>query len=106
MTGQELATAVQYGAPVIVVVVDNGMYGSIRMHQHRHYPSRIIGTQLQSPDFVMLARAYGAYAERVEHTSGFPAAFQRARDAGRPAVLVLRTDPNVLTPNMVIESRA
>lgn len=102
MTGQELATAVQYDARVIVIVVDNGMYGSIRMHQHRHYPGRVIGTTLQSPDFVGLARAYGAYAERVERTVDFPDAFQRAREAGRPAVLVLRTDPNLLTPNMII----
>ncbi len=104
MTGQELATAVQYGARVIVIVVDNGMYGSIRMHQHRHYPGRVIGTELKSPDFVGLARAYGAYAEQVERTADFPAAFQRARDAQTAAVLVLRTEPNVLTPNLVIEA--
>lgn len=106
MTAQELATAVQYGARVVVVVVDNGMYGSIRMHQHRHYPGRVIGTELRSPDFVGLARAYGAYAETVERTADFPAAFARARAAETSAVLVLRTDPNVLTPNLTIEGPA
>ncbi|HEY1609431.1 MAG TPA: thiamine pyrophosphate-binding protein [Paraburkholderia sp.] len=106
MTGQELATAVQYDARVIVIVVDNGMYGSIRMHQHRHYPGRVIGTELRSPDFVGLARAYGAYAEQVEQTADFPAAFQRAREAGKPALLLLRTSPNVLTPNMVVPADA
>jgi acetolactate synthase-1/2/3 large subunit len=106
MTGQELATAVQYGARVIVIVIDNGMYGSIRMHQHRHYPGRVIGTQLKSPDFVGLARAYGAYAEQVERTEGFPAAFERARAARTASVLVLRTEPRILTPNLVIDAGA
>jgi acetolactate synthase-1/2/3 large subunit len=82
------------------------MYGSIRMHQHRHYPGRVIGTELRSPDFAGLARAYGAYAETVERTADFPAAFARARAAETSAVLVLRTDPNVLTPNLTIEGPA
>jgi acetolactate synthase-1/2/3 large subunit len=102
MTGQEMATALQYDARVIVILVDNGMYGSIRMHQERHYPGRVSGTALRNPDFVKLAQAYGAFAEHVERTCDFPAAFERARNAGTAAVLVLKTDPSVLTPNVTL----
>jgi acetolactate synthase I/II/III large subunit len=99
MTGQELATAVQFGAAVIVLVVDNGMYGTIRMHQERHFPGRTAATDLRNPDFVALARAYGAYAERVERTADFAAAFRRAEDAKVPALLHLKLDPEAITPS-------
>jgi len=71
MTGQEFATAVQYGLPIIVLVVDNGMYGTIRMHQERDYPGRVVGTQLQNPDFAAYARAFGGFGATVERTADF-----------------------------------
>ena len=98
MTGQELATAVQCDAHVIVLVVDNRMYGTIRMHQERTFPGRVHATSLTNPDFAALARAYGAYGERVERDEEFPAAFARARKAGVPAVLHLVVDPEAITP--------
>jgi len=98
MTGQELATAAQYGAAVIVVLVDNGMYGTIRMHQERHFPERVVATDLRNPDFAMLAKAYGAYSEVVEETGQFAAAFQRAEKAGALALLHLKLDPEAITP--------
>lgn len=97
MTGQELATAVQYGLSIIVVVVNNGMYGTIRMHQERKYPGRVIATDLRNPNFVVLAQAYGAYGERVERTADFPAAFERAEVAQKPALLELKVDPEAIT---------
>jgi len=102
MTGQELATAVQYGLNIVVLVVNNGMYGTIRMHQERNYPGRVCGTTLRNPDFVALARAYGAYGELVECTSAFPAAFERAISAGTPALLELRVDPEAITPRATL----
>ena len=98
MTGQELATAVQYKLDVIVLVINNGMLGTIRMHQERHYPERTIATDLVNPDFAALARAYGAFGETVERTEDFAAAFQRARASGGPAILELKLDPEALTP--------
>jgi len=98
MYPQELATAVQYGAAIIVIVVNNGMLGTIRMHQEREYPGRTIGTDLRNPDFVALAHAFGAFGERVEYSEDFPAAFARARAAGIPALLELRTDAQQITP--------
>jgi len=100
MYPQELATAVRYGAAVIVLVVNNGMLGTIRMHQEREYPGRLAATQLVNPDFVALAQALGAYAERVTHEADFPAAFARAQQSGRPALLELPTDPAQLTPTL------
>ncbi len=97
MTGQELATAVQRKLGVIVLVVNNNMYGTIRMHQERHQPGRVIGTELHNPDFATLARAYGAYGEVVERTADFAGAFERARAAIGPAILELRIDPEALT---------
>ena len=91
MTGQELATAVQYGAAVIIIVVDNATYGTIRMHQERAYPGRTIATDLVNPDFVAYARAFGAYAERIEVTDDFAPAFYRAVNLGGPALLVVQT---------------
>ena len=97
MTGQELATAVQRRLGVIVLILNNGMYGTIRMHQERHHPGRVIGTDLHNPDFAALARAYGAHGEIVERTAEFAPAFQRAQAAGGPAILELRIDPEALT---------
>jgi acetolactate synthase I/II/III large subunit len=102
MTAQELATARQAGAPVVVLVVDNGMYGTIRMHQERRYPGRVSGTDLENPDFVALARAFGAYGERVERTADVPAALDRALGAGTAAVLHLPVDPEALTPRQTL----
>jgi len=98
MTGQEFATAIQYGANIIVVVVNNGMYGTIRMHQEREYPERISGTTLVNPDFAALARAYGGHGETVERTEDFAAAFRRAQTSNRPAIIEVRLDPEALTP--------
>jgi acetolactate synthase-1/2/3 large subunit len=97
MTGQELATAMQFGAPVIFLVVNNGMYGTIRMHQERDYPARIYGTGLRNPDFAELARAYGAHGAVVEKTAQFAPAFEEAVGRGIPAVLELRIDPDAIT---------
>jgi len=102
MNGQELATAVQYGANVITLVVNNGMYGTIRMHQERTYPGRVIGTTLVNPDFALLAKSYGAYGETVTDTEQFRGAFQRALDSGRPALLDLKTDPEAITVRQTI----
>ncbi len=100
MTGQEFATAVQYRLPVIIIVVDNGMYGTIRMHQERHYPGRVIATGLQNPDFAAYARAFGGYGATVEITADFFPAFEAARQSGRPAILHVKVDPEALTPAM------
>ena len=90
MNGQELATAVQYDLAVIFIVVDNGMYGTIRMHQERNYPARVSGTDLVNPDFAALARAYGAHGETVLRTEEFAPAFVRAQASGKPALLHLQ----------------
>jgi acetolactate synthase-1/2/3 large subunit len=97
MTGQELATAVQFGAAVIFLVVNNGMYGTIRMHQERDYPARTYGTGLRNPDFAELARAYGAHGTVVEKTAQFAPAFEEAVGRGSPALLELRIDPDAIT---------
>ena len=97
MHGQEFATAVQYGLPIVVVIVDNGMYGTIRMHQEREYPGRVVATDLRNPDFAAYARAFGGHGERVERTEDFAAAFQRASESGLPAIIHCLTDPEALT---------
>jgi acetolactate synthase-1/2/3 large subunit len=102
MCGHELATAVQHRLEVVVLVVDNGMYGTIRMHQERAYPGRVIATDLQNPDFAALAEAYGAAGETVAATADLPAALDRAFAAGRPAVLALRTDPEAIAPGLTL----
>ena len=104
MNGQELATAVQYELAVIFVVVDNGMYGTIRMHQERNYPARISGTDLVNPDFAALARAYGAHGETVLRTEEFPPAFLRAQASGKAALLHLKLDPQAITPNATLDA--
>jgi acetolactate synthase-1/2/3 large subunit len=100
MSSPELATAVQYELPIVVLLVNNGMYATIRMHQERQYPGRVIGTDLRNPDFPALARAYGAHAERVERTDDFEGAFERALASGRPSVLELPVDPERISPRV------
>jgi acetolactate synthase-1/2/3 large subunit len=104
MTGQEIATAVQYGINVVVVIVDNGVYGTIRMHQETHYPGaeRVMATDLKNPDFVKYAEAFGAFGVRCERTEDFPAAFAAARNAGRPAVVHLITSAEDIAPTRTI----
>ncbi|RZK89231.1 MAG: thiamine pyrophosphate-binding protein, partial [Methylobacterium sp.] len=104
MTGQEFATAVQYAIPILVVVLDNGMYGTIRMHQEREYPGRVSGTRLRNPDFAALARAYGGHGERVERTEDFAPAFERALASGLPAMLHCLVDPQALTPTQTLDA--
>ena len=98
MNGQEFATAVQYGLAVIVVVIDNGQYGTIRMHQEREYPGRVVGTQLRNPDFAALARAFGGHGETVETTQDFAPAFARAHASGAAAIIHVKIDPEAITP--------
>jgi len=97
MTGQELATAAQYEARIVFIVINNGMYGTIRMHQEREYPERISGTTLRNPDFAALAKAYGLHGEIVEKTADFEPAFERAWKAKTSALLELRIDPDAIT---------
>jgi len=104
MNGQEFATAVQYELPIIVVVVDNGMYGTIRMHQERHFPGRISATTLKNPDFRAYAQAFGGHGERVETTAEFAPAFERALASGKPAILHCRIDPEAITPAATLTS--
>ncbi|KAF2992679.1 thiamine pyrophosphate-binding protein [Methylocystis sp. MJC1] len=98
MNGQEFATAVQYDLPIIVVVCDNASYGTIRMHQERNYPARVVGTDLRNPDFAAYARAFGGYGARVERTQDFPEAFEAARASGLPSIIHLMMDPDRITP--------
>ncbi len=98
MNGQDFATAVQYDLPVIIVVVDNGMYGTIRMHQEREYPGRVSATTLKNPDFAAYARAFGGHGERVETTAEFAPAFERAVQSGKPAIIHCMLDPEAITP--------
>jgi acetolactate synthase-1/2/3 large subunit len=98
MYPQELATAVQHHAAVVILVVNNGTYGTIRMHQERRFPGRVIATDLVNPDMVALAQSFGAFAERVDTTAGFAASFNRAAASGRAALLDLRVDPAQLSP--------
>jgi acetolactate synthase-1/2/3 large subunit len=98
MTLNELSTAAQHGAAVVVIVANNGRYGTIRMHQERHYPGRISGTDLANPDFAALARAYGGHGEVVEQDADFAGAFDRAVASNKPAVIELRLDREMLTP--------
>ncbi|MFJ7005147.1 thiamine pyrophosphate-binding protein [Pseudomonas putida] len=102
MNGQELATAAHYDARLITVVVNNGMYGTIRMHQERTYPGRVSGTELHNPDFAALARAYGLHGETVTRTEDFAAAFERCQASGKPALIEVQIDPEALTPRMTL----
>ncbi len=102
MLGNEMATAVQYGANTITVVVDNGAYGTIRMHQERDYPGRVEATELRNPDFAAYARSFGAWATTVETTEAFPAALSAAREAGMPALIHLKTDVEAIAPGRTL----
>jgi len=108
MNGQELATAVQYRAGVVIIVFNNGMFGTIRMHQELHYPGRVSGTQLHNPDFAALAVAYGGHGEVVEATADFGPALERAlayaNSKQLPAVIELRYDGNLITPGATLET--
>jgi len=108
MNGQELATAVQYRAGLVVIVFNNSMFGTIRMHQERNYPGRVSGTELHNPDFAALAQAYGAHGEVVERSDQFGPALERAlawtRERQLPAVIELRYDGNLITPNATLET--
>ena len=108
MNGQELATAVQYELPIVFIVVNNGMYGTIRMHQEREYPARVYGTALVNPDFAALARAYGASGETVEETAQFAPAFERAiktaEATGKPALIEVRIDPQAITTSTTLDA--
>ena len=98
MNGQDFATAVQYDLPIIVLVINNNIYGTIRMHQEREYPGRVSATDLTNPDFAMLARAYGGHGETVDATEEFEGAWQRAVESGKPAIIEIRLDPEAITP--------
>jgi acetolactate synthase-1/2/3 large subunit len=104
MHGQELATAVQYDLPIVIILLDNGMYGTIRMHQERNYPARVFATDLKNPDFCALAFAYGAHGERVERTEEFAPALARALQSGKPAIIHCLIDPQAITPAATLDS--
>lgn len=103
MNCQELGTAMQANAQPVILILNNGSYGTIRMHQERHYPARVSGTELVNPDFVALARSYRCHAERVEATDEFPAAFKRALASNSGAVLELMISTNAITPRQTLE---
>ena len=102
MNGQEFAIAVQYGLPIIGIVCDNGSYGTIRMHQEREYPGRVMATDLRNPDFAAYARAFGGYGATVEHTAEFPDAFEAARASGLPSLIHVKIDPDAITPGLTL----
>lgn len=102
MNGQDFATAVQYGIAVVIVVLDNGQYGTIRMHQERDYPGRVSATRLRNPDFAAYARAFGGHGERVERTAEFAEAFERALASGLPAILHCLLDEEAITPDRTL----
>ena len=102
MTGQDFATAVQYALPIVVVLADNSLYGTIRMHQEREYPGRVIATDLRNPDFAAYAMAFGGYGALVEKTADFPAAFAQAVATAKPSIIHLKIDPEAITPGMTL----
>lgn len=102
MTCQELATAVQYKLPLIVIIANNSMFGTIRMHQERHYPSRVLGTTLRNPDFKAMAESFGAIAATVTSSEEFVPKLRSALDARAPAVIELQLDPEALTPRQTL----
>ena len=104
MNGQEFATAVQYGLPIVVIVCDNGLYGTIRMHQERDYPGRPSATTLRNPDFAAYARAFGGFGATIDATEGFPAAYEAARASGLPAILHLKIDPDAILPGTTLDA--
>ncbi len=102
MHGQEFATAVQYDLPVIIIVINNGTYGTIRMHQEREYPGRVSGTDLKNPDFAAYARAFGGHGETVAETAEFAGAFERALASGKPSIIEVKMDPEAITPTKTL----
>ena len=104
MTGQDFATAVQYALPIVVVLADNSLYGTIRMHQEREYPGRVIATDLRNPDFAAYAMAFGGYGALVEKTADFPAAFAQAVATAKPSIIHLKIDPEAITPGMTLSA--
>ena len=104
MTGNDFATAVQYNLPIVVVIWDNGTYGTIRMHQEREYPGRVVATELKNPDFVAYAKAFGGFGVLVEKTADFPAAFAAAQKSGKPSIVHLKVDAEPLTPGMSLSA--
>ena len=104
MTGQDFATAVQYALPIVVVLADNSLYGTIRMHQEREYPGRVIATDLRNPDFAAYAMAFGGYGALVEKTADFPAAFAQAVATAKPSIIHLKIDPEAITPGTTLSA--
>jgi acetolactate synthase-1/2/3 large subunit len=104
MTAQELATAVQYDLPIVLIIADNSMYGTIRMHQEKTYPGRVSGTSLVNPDFAQMARSFGAWGETVTKTDEFETVFADALSCGRPAVVAVRLDPEAITPGTTLDA--
>ena len=102
MNGQELATAIHYGCNMLVIIVDNGIYGTIRMHQEREYPGRVWGTSLHNPDFAALGRAYGAWAATIETTDQFAPALAEAITRKGVRLLQLKTDPERISAGTTI----
>ena len=102
MTGQEIATAFHHGVAPIILVFNNGMYGTIRMHQERHHPFRVSGTALTNPDFAKFIEAFGGHGEVVTETAQFAPAFRRAVESGKPALIELRVNPDQITTRMTI----
>src|SRR5579862_6767571 len=104
MNGQEFATAVQYGLPIMVLVCDNGSYGTIRMHQEREYPGRVIATELTNPDFAAYARAFGGFGATVEKTADFGPAFEAAVASGLPSILHIKIDTDAISPGQTLSA--
>jgi acetolactate synthase-1/2/3 large subunit len=102
MNGQEFATAVQYGLPIVVLVADNASYGTIRMHQEREFPGRVAATDLINPDFAAYARAFGGFGATVETTADFGPAFEAARASGLPSILHLKIDVDAISPSTTL----
>jgi len=102
MNGQELATAARQGARLLVLLIDNGSFGTIRMHQERRYPERVSATDLANPNFAALARAYGGWAETVETTAEFAPALARALEQPGIALLHLKTDIERISPTLTV----
>ena len=102
MNGQEFAIAVQYGLPIIVIICDNGSYGTIRMHQERDFPGRVSATDLHNPDFALYARAFGGFGITVDATEQFPEAFAAAKASGQPAIIHLRIATDAITPGTTL----
>src|SRR5262249_14248476 len=104
MHGQEFATAVQYDLPILAVIMDNGSYGTIRMHQEREYPNRTVGTELKNPDFAAYAKAFGGFGATVEKTADFARAFEAAKKSGKPAITHVKVATNAITPMTTLDA--